>query len=115
MGIASWGMNGETVLLSGGSGRVQLMASDLPDVGAVDDQFLLGDAYRQQFSNALPRDGVEVLPVCHMAFWVHRAVEDLGGVVGSRGQTQQDYFSPSGRLSLTSPAGHDRLASSVVV
>ena len=32
-------------------------------VGAVDDQLILSDAYRQQFTNALPRHGVEVLQV----------------------------------------------------
>jgi hypothetical protein len=37
-------MFGESALLSIDSGRVQLMAGDLLHVGAVDDQFLLGDA-----------------------------------------------------------------------
>jgi hypothetical protein len=43
MGIASGGMLGKTVFLSTDSGRVQRMAGDLLHVGAVDDQFLLGD------------------------------------------------------------------------
>src|ERR1039457_547001 len=63
MVIASGRMLGETALLSADSGRVQLMAGDLLHLGAVDDQFLLSDAYRQQFTNALPRHGVEVLQV----------------------------------------------------
>ena len=68
------------------------MTGDLLHLGAVDDQFLLRDAYRQQFTNALPRHGVEVLQVRHMTFRVHRAVEDLGSIVGSRRQTQQVRF-----------------------
>src|SRR5579863_7373691 len=92
MVIASGGMLGKTALLAADSGSVQLMPSDLLDVGAVDDQVLLSDAYRQQFTNALPRHGVEVLLVCHMTFRIHRAVENLGGIVGSRRQTQQVRF-----------------------
>src|ERR1035441_3014567 len=92
MVIASGRMLGKTELLSADSGRGQLMAGDLLDVGAVDDQFLLSDAYRQQFANALPRHGVEVLQIRHMTFRVHRPVEDLGGIVGSRRQTQQVRF-----------------------
>jgi len=90
--IASGRMLGKTVFLSGGSGRVQLVAGDLPHVGAVNDEFLLRNAYRQQFSNALPRHGIEVLPVRHVPFTVHRSVEDLGGVVRPRGQAQQVRF-----------------------
>jgi hypothetical protein len=82
--IAPGRMLGKTALLSADSRRVQFMAGDLLHVGAVDDQFLLGDAYRQQFSNALPRHGVEVLKVRHMTFRIHRPVEGLGGVVSSR-------------------------------
>src|ERR1017187_4414969 len=94
--IASGSMFGKTMFLSGSPGGVQLMAGDLLHVGAVDDQFLLGDADWQQFSNTLPRHGVEVLQVRHMPFRVHRAVEDLGGVVGSRRQTQQ--VNPEGHV-----------------
>src|ERR1035441_5385499 len=92
MVIASGKMLGKTALLSADSGRVQLMAGYLLDVGAVDDQFLLSDAYRQQFTNALPGHGVEVLQVRHMTLRIHRPVEDLRGVVGSRRQTQQVRF-----------------------
>src|SRR5215475_4127031 len=92
MVIASGRMLVKTSLLSADYGKVQRMAGDLPDVGAVDDQFLLCDAYRQQFPNALPWHGVEVLQVCPMTFRVHGAVEDLGGIVGSRRQTQQVRF-----------------------
>src|SRR5450755_1349877 len=92
MVIASGSMIGKTALLSTDSGWVQLVAGDLLHVGAVDDQFLLSDAYRQQFTNALPRHGVEVLQVRYMTFRVHRAVENLGGIVGSRRQTQQVRF-----------------------
>src|SRR5689334_20775431 len=92
MVIASGRMLGKTALLSADFGRVQLMAGDLLDVWTVDDQFLLSDAYRQQLTNALPRHGVKVLQVRHMTFRVHRAVEDLGGIVGSRRQTQQVRF-----------------------
>src|SRR6266568_6537544 len=60
MVIASGRMLGKNALLSTDSGRVQLMAGDLLHIWVVDDQLLLGDAYRQQFSNALPRHGVEV-------------------------------------------------------
>ena len=92
MMIASGRMLGQAALLSRGAGRVQLMAGDLFHVRAVDDQFLLGDAYRQQFPDALPRHGVEVLQVGHMAFRVHRAVENPGGIVGLRRQSEQVRF-----------------------
>src|ERR1700685_960748 len=92
MVIASRRMLGKTALLPADSGRVQLMTGDLLHLGAVDDQFLRSDAYRQQFTNALPRHGVEILQVRHMTVRVPRAVEDLGGIVGSRRQTQQLRF-----------------------
>ena len=93
MVIASRRMLGKTALLPTDSGRVQLMTGDLLHLGAVDDQFLLSDAYRQQFTNALPRHGIEVLQVRHMTFRVHRAVEDLGGVIARAGKLSRCGFS----------------------
>ena len=92
MVIPAGGVLRQAALLSTGSRSVQFMAGDLLHVRAVDDQFLLGDAYRQQFSDPLPRHRVEVLQVRHLAFRVHRPVKDLGRVVGPRRQTQQVRF-----------------------
>ena len=64
------------------------MAGDLAHIGTVDDQLLLGDTHRQQFANPLPRHGVKVLLVHHMAFAVDSPIENSGCVIGSGGQTQ---------------------------
>ena len=61
--IASVEMIAIDAPLPRGSTREQFMAGDLVQIGAVDDQFLLGDTDRQQFANALPGDRVEVLAI----------------------------------------------------
>ena len=50
------------------------MAGDLGHLGAIDDQFVLGDAERQKSTNGLPRDGVEVLAIGYISFTVDSSI-----------------------------------------
>src|SRR5450631_2084540 len=85
MVIASGRMFRAAAFVSGGSGRVQIMARDLLHVGSVDNEFLFGDAHRQQFSHALPGHGVAVLQISHMAFRTYGS----GSVVCPKGADYQ--------------------------
>src|SRR5579884_579606 len=87
--IASRSVRRQAVTLSTDSGGKQLMPGDLLYVRAVDDQFVLGDAHRQQFADALPGHGVEVLQIQDVAIGVHGAVENAGRVVRPSGQREQ--------------------------
>src|SRR3989442_15689262 len=57
------------------------MPRNLGDVGTIDDEDVSGDAHRQQLADALPGNGVKVLPVADIAFAVDCPVEDFCGVV----------------------------------
>src|SRR5204863_7194794 len=65
--IASGEMIGMDASLPRSSTREEFMTGDLRYVGAVNDQFLLGDARRQQFAKALPGCRVEGLTRGSMA------------------------------------------------
>ena len=65
------------------------MTGDLLDVRAINDQFVFCDAHWQQFSDALPGHGIEVLQIGDIAIRVHGAVQDPGGIVRPRGQSEQ--------------------------
>jgi hypothetical protein len=66
-----------------------LRSCDLLHVCPIDDEFVLGDPYRQQFTNALPRHRVEVLQIRHEAFRVHRPVQHARSIVWPCGQGEQ--------------------------
>src|SRR2546427_12022180 len=57
------------------------MPRNLGDVGTIDDEDVSRDARRQQLADALPGNGVKVLPVADIAFAVDCPVEDFCGVV----------------------------------
>ena len=75
-------------VLTGGRSRQPLMAGDLADVGVVNNEFGFGDAHRQQFTDALPGNGIEVLQITDVAFRIHGAIDDFGRVVGFLGKRQ---------------------------
>ena len=83
--IAAGRMLGTTALLSGGSGRIQIMTRNLLYVGAVDNEFAFRNAHWQQFSDALPGHRIKVLQIGDVAFRIHRPVQDLGRIVRLRG------------------------------
>src|SRR5215813_5537111 len=65
------------------------MASNLADVGIVNDEFAFSDAYRQEFANALPGNGVKILKITDEAFRIHRAIDHFGCVIGLFRKRQQ--------------------------
>src|SRR5262249_45452269 len=59
------------------------------DVGIVNDEFAFSDAYRQEFANALPGNGVKILKITDGAFRIDRAIDHFGCVIGLFRKRQQ--------------------------
>ena len=71
-----------TAVLARRRSRQTLVTRNLTDVRIVNDDFALGDAYGQELSDTLPRNGVKILQVTDETFRIHRAVDHFGRVVG---------------------------------